>query len=99
MKDFITHLLFCLSEEAGEVQQVIGKIGRFGFDDINPNTQSENMLELQKEITDLIAVYEMICERNGFNGGISSEAKENKKARVLKYAAYSVSRGELTSFT
>lgn len=55
------HLLACIGEEAGEVQQAVGKALRFGLLDKNPNTTSTNWVDLRKEIHDLVAVFEGGC--------------------------------------
>lgn len=51
--------LAMLSEEAGEIVQIVGKILRHGYDSYNPNDQLQvtNHANLQNELTDLMAVF------------------------------------------
>ena len=95
MNTILDHLLFCLGEECGEIQQVAGKAGRFGLDDINPKTQESNLTEIRKEIHDLIAIYEMLCEECAIDGQIDVVLLAQKKQRVKQYMDYARNRGIL----
>lgn len=93
----IEHLLTCISEECAEVQQAVAKAQRFGLDDGYPGTDRTNRGDLEKEITDLFAVLEML-EDEGVLQVTSSRRKEIdlKKAKVCEFMRYAERRGTLT---
>jgi len=95
MNNKFDHLLGCVGEECGEIQQVAGKIVRFGALDTNPKTQDTNWIELKKEINDLVAVVEMLCAE--FDDSICFDRKmiSDKKKKVLQYMEYAKSIGQL----
>lgn len=89
------YFLACMGEECGEIQQAVGKSHRFGLLDTNPNTKNTNWVELRKEIHDLIAVYEMLCNEFDRVETLDRRLIETKKKRVLKYMKYSEQMGRL----
>ena len=84
------HLLACLGEESGEIQQVVGKIKRFGLHDHHPTKEMPNLEHLSREIHDLIAVYIMVKEELGISEVVWNEdgidAKIRKVNKYMKYA-------------
>lgn len=92
-------LLLKLSEESVEVSHAIHKALAFGLDDINPRTDGANWQRLVDEITDFLAVYEMLRDRESLQGIFSNapnrEAIEKKKKKVMKWLEYSRSRGKV----
>ena len=50
MNTRVDHMIGCVTEEAGEVQQVIGKIIRFGLYYHHPERRETNFAELRKEV-------------------------------------------------
>lgn len=53
--------LAMLAEEAGEIVQAVGKVLRHGYDSYHPNNPRMNNRELlAKEITDFLAVVELM---------------------------------------
>ena len=95
MKTEIDHLLYCAGEEGGEIQQAAGKAGRFGLFDTNPKTNQTNWFEFQNEVLDMVAIYEMICDRIDRRPNFDRERIEAKKHRVLIYMDYARERGQL----
>ena len=89
------HILYCIGEESGEIQQVLGKIGRFGMLDMNPTTNVNNFMHLMYEMHDIIAVWEMLCDEIGEDSEISRRLIDKKKNRVEKYMRYARKRGVL----
>lgn len=89
--DRVKHLLACLGEECGEVQQIVGKSLRFGIYDVNPKTNVSNIENLKLELFDIISVVEML-ERE-INGHLlpihfcqeDEDILGAKKDKVLKY--------------
>jgi len=95
MNTKLDHLIGCVGEECGEIQQVIGKIIRFGILDTNPHTKNTNWVELRKEVHDLVAVYEMVCDEFDRVETLDRKLIDKKKKRVLKYMEYAREKGQL----
>ena len=95
MKTELTHLLFCLAEECGELQQDIGKAGRFGVFDIRPHTSTSNWDTMRNELHDIVAIYEMLFTLLIEDTILYREMVEAKKIRVLKYMEYARDRQQL----
>ena len=95
MKTKMDHLIACIGEECGEVQQAVGKALRFGILDTNPKTKNTNWVELRKEVHDLIAVYEMLCYEFDRVPDLDRSLIEKKKKRVRKYMGYAREHGQL----
>lgn len=87
MKDSkqIKHLLACVGEECGEVQQLVGKSLRFGVLDCHPKTDAQNWGRLKEEVADVIAVYEMLADRMGEGPELDRGHIRNKKEKVISY--------------
>lgn len=83
--------LFCFSEECGECLQVIGKIGRHGYESSDPTKENAptNRRMLEDEIGDLLAIILLM----NHNGDIDEDRVNNaitaKLERVRKYLHYS----------
>ncbi len=94
------YLLACLAEECGEIQQVVGKIMRFGLDDLPPDGNKTNRELLQSEFIDLCSVYMMLVRAGvlPFPAEAEDEAVERKTERVKKYMEYSRKVGRLEPY-
>ena len=100
MKSKLTHLLACAGEECGEIQQVVGKILRFGLFDTNDGKKKDtNWVELRKEFHDLAAIFEMLCDEIDRVETLDRKMIEKKKKRVLKYMEYARDVGQLEKQT
>lgn len=86
-------LLTQLSEECGEVVQVVSKSLRFGLDDYH-EIPPANKEKLHAELTDLIGIYEPLVDE-GIIPCITQEGIENKKIKVEKYLLHSQKLGIL----
>lgn len=91
------YLLSCLSEEAGEITQAVGKAHRFGLLDKNPNSNNTNWVDLRNEVHDLIAVYEMLCLEFDRADNLDRHLLNAKQQRVTKLMKYSEELGRLAS--
>lgn len=89
------YLLTCISEEAGEVAQIIGKSQRFGLYSFKRDTNTMNIEELRKEVHDVIATWQMLCEHLGSDSSISGTLIDIKKARVEHFMESSRKHGHL----
>ena len=88
----IDHLLFCLGEECGELQQAVGKAGRFGIGASSRKTGMPNLESIQREFNDVLAMYEMMMLEvdesiidYSHNEEWIHDCIETKKAKVKKY--------------
>jgi hypothetical protein len=90
------HLLIKLMEECAEVQQRASKALIFTLEEIEPGQPYRNRDRLSQEITDLIAVLEMLEEDEiiSFSPVIREQISEKKK-KVLKFLDYSRELGTL----
>ena len=94
----LDYLLSSVGEEAGEVQQAIGKCMRFGLLDKNPKgtgTQPTNWVELRREVHDLVAVYELLCDEFDRVEHLDRAMIDKKKAKVRRWITYAVKQGRL----
>ena len=62
-----TERLSILLEECGEVQQVIGKILRHGYDSGHPDGGPTNRECLELELGDVYHAYQRLCVREDIN--------------------------------
>jgi len=82
--------LAILSEELGEVQQVIGKILRFGYASYNPETPHlpDNRGKLELELGDLRCIMKLMFQEEDIDEMIidlNSISKEEKINKWMKY--------------
>lgn len=80
------YLLFCLSEEAGEIIQVASKIYRFGQNDTAPGSSTYNKTHLAKEIGDLLGIVDMLREHGvDIDDEIVQMYRIGKRGRIAAY--------------
>jgi NTP pyrophosphatase (non-canonical NTP hydrolase) len=80
--------LACLLEECAEVQQIVGKILRHGYESYNPNDAKKltNRWLLEMELGDLLAVVSMMSLDNEDISETELEHhKQDKLKRIQKY--------------
>lgn len=89
------YLLTCLSEEAAEIIQAVGKAQRFGLDD-DYNDESPRQV-IEREFLDLVAVMDMILENDHVEDLIQYSAEEirAKQIKVKEFMKYSKDKGIL----
>ena len=95
MNTKLDHLLGCVTEEAGEVQQVIGKIIRFGLHDHNRGQKNTNLADLKQEVHDLYAVYQMVMNELGEDIHLCLDTLCEKQMKVDEYMEYARDVGQL----
>lgn len=88
----LDHLLACIGEESGEVQQAAGKSLRFGIYDRNPNTMKPNFSDLRGEVHDVLAIYYMICDELEEDSDIDPRLLQDKIDKVKRYMKYAEQR-------
>lgn len=92
--NMFSYLRECYYEESGEAMQRLGKIGRFGGDEVQPEQPHDNAQRFMGEFADLIAVYEMMAEA-GRVPALDRELVDSKKLRMRKWMVHSQGRGRL----
>ncbi len=90
----LEHLLIILAEECSEVAQRASKALRFGLDEVQPRQGLSNEQRLWQELSDLVAVSEMLLAERG-QGGVDPAAVQAKKAKVERFLEYSRQCGTL----
>lgn len=82
--------LACLMEECAEVQQIVGKIIRHGYESYNPFDphRTSNRKLLERELGDLIAVVNIVINGGDINGLDLKKAAKDKKVRIRRYLHY-----------
>ena len=101
MKSPLDYALGLIGEEAIEIAKEEHKCDRFGHDDIRPTTQTDNLRNVQAEITDLMAAIRIANLELARRGlpllRIDDEAGIQKKiARVAHYGHRSIRNGRLS---
>jgi hypothetical protein len=89
----LQHLLTKLAEEGSEIAQIALKTQQFGPSEVMPGQPLTNYQRCHQELNDLHAIVEMLNDYHDFGYQPDREAIENKKAKVLKYLAYSIELG------
>ena len=81
------YLLACVSEEAGELVQAVGKCQRFGLDSVNPNNGQYNLASVIDEYNDLMVVMKLLGSELGIEDNLNrpQDYLDDKCHRVLKY--------------
>lgn len=78
--------LAMLGEEAGEVQQIIGKILRHGYESTHPDDPHiTNRDYLMIELGDLLAVMKIMVKGGEITDEVILENGKSKMERIFKY--------------
>jgi hypothetical protein len=86
-------LLTKLAEECTEVGKLALKTAQFGLTEVCPGQPLNNAERTHEEIDDLMAAIEMLNEECGFGYMPNRERIAAKKAKVNKFADYSIVLG------
>lgn len=95
----LAFLTLYLSEEAGEILQVIGKINRFGLESSRPGSEKTNRQLLVEELNDFQAGIELLKEyldennRGGLPGLGDRDFIEKRKDKFQHFAQISIQHG------
>ena len=74
--------LVLLSEEMGEVQQAIGKIIRFGYDNKHMMNDAYNREVLEKECGDVLLAIRLLTEHDDIR---SQRVENHRKIKLLSF--------------
>lgn len=87
------HLLCILAEECAEVAQRVSKALRFTLDEVQPGQEATNAERIVGEMTDLIAVYEMLVGEGILRQWQGRRELQAKRDKIEKFLIYSASCG------
>ena len=90
MGEYEKYLLGVAAEECAETAVRLSKAQRFGLEDVQPGQKLDNEQRISQEVTDLLAVLDMLGIPYG-----NRKMKMAKWKKVLKFAKYSRSIGRL----
>jgi NTP pyrophosphatase (non-canonical NTP hydrolase) len=87
MNEDTREIILILSEECAEVAKEVSKIMRFGPDQIKPGKDKTNIAVLEEELGDLLAMIELLVDKDI---GVTNEGLEfAKKAKFEKLKKWS----------
>jgi len=87
MNEDTREIILILSEECAEVAKEVSKIMRFGPDQVKPGKDRTNIQVLEEELGDLLAMIELLTDKNI---GVTTEGLElAKKAKFEKLKKWS----------
>ena len=87
MNEDTREIILILSEECAEVAKEVSKIMRFGPDQIKPGKDQTNIQVLEEELGDLLAMIELLVDKDI---GVTNEGLElAKKAKFEKLKKWS----------
>ena len=87
MNEDTREIILIMSEECAEVAKEVSKIMRFGPDQIKPGKDKTNIQVLEEELGDLLAMIELLVDKNV---GVTNEGLElAKKAKFEKLKKWS----------
>jgi hypothetical protein len=92
------HLLTILAEECAEVAQRVSKALRFGLAEVQPGQPHTNAERINAEVSDLMAVLEMLHDAGALpvlspSMAVYKLAALSKKVKVEKFLEFSAGRG------
>lgn len=87
MNEDTREIILILSEECAEVAKEVSKIMRFGPDQVKPGKEKTNIQVLEEELGDLLAMIELLTDKNI---GVTKEGLDlAKKAKFEKLKKWS----------
>jgi NTP pyrophosphatase (non-canonical NTP hydrolase) len=87
MNEDTREIILILSEECAEVAKEVSKIMRFGPDQVKPGTDKTNIQVLEEELGDLLAMIELLVDKDV---GVTNAGLElAKKAKFKKLKQWS----------
>lgn len=87
MNEDTREIILIMSEECAEVAKEVSKIMRFGPDQIKPGKEKTNIQVLEEELGDLLAMIELLVDKDV---GVTNKGLElAKKAKFEKLKQWS----------
>ena len=79
--------LLILQEECSEVIQAVSKIFRFGKDNFKPGKPKTNREHLEEELGDMLAMIDIMMEKNVISWGNLEVAKRAKIEKLKQWSS------------
>jgi NTP pyrophosphatase (non-canonical NTP hydrolase) len=95
MNEDTREILLILQEECAEVTQAISKCFRFGPDQVKPNSSNNqtNVQALQEELGDLLAMIELLVDKDvGVTDNGLMKAKKNKFDKLKQWSNIAINK-------
>ena len=87
MNEDTREIILILSEECAEVAKEVSKIMRFGPDQVKPGKDKTNIQVLEEELGDLLAMIELLTDKNiGVSKQGLNKAKKAKFEKLKKWS-------------
>jgi NTP pyrophosphatase (non-canonical NTP hydrolase) len=87
MNEDTREIILILSEECAEVAKEVSKIMRFGPDQVKPGKDKTNIQVLEEELGDLLAMVELLTDKNiGVSKQGLNKAKKAKFEKLKKWS-------------
>jgi NTP pyrophosphatase (non-canonical NTP hydrolase) len=93
MDNELREILIILQEECNEVAKEICKIMRYGPDQIKPGTDFTNIQHLERELGDLLAMVELLQDKNvGITLKGMNKAKKKKFEKLKQWSNLTINK-------
>jgi NTP pyrophosphatase (non-canonical NTP hydrolase) len=93
MNEDTREIILILAEECAEVTKEISKIMRFGPDQCKPGKDRTNIQVLEEEIGDLLAMVELLVDKNvGVTNNGLELAKKAKFEKLKKWSNITINK-------
>ena len=86
MDDRLKEVMDILQEECGEVIVAVSKINRFGLDNFKPGKPKTNREHLEEELGDVLAMIDILLEKNVVSLVNLEVAKTAKIEKLKKWS-------------
>ncbi len=82
MNETVSEAMDILQEECAEVVQAVSKCRRFGLNNVKPGKERTNLECLEEEIGDLMAMVDILIEKNILSYDNLQKANKAKKEKL-----------------
>lgn len=86
MNEQTKEVMDILQEECAEVIQAVSKISRFGIDNLKPGKPKTNREHLEEELGDMLAMIDIMLERDVISWENLEAAKQAKIEKLKKWS-------------
>ena len=86
MDNTVKEVMDILQEECAEVIQAVSKISRFGIDNFKPGKPKTNREHLEEELGDMLAMIDIMLEKNVISIKHLEIAKAAKIEKLKKWS-------------
>ena len=87
MNEVVSEAMDILQEECAEVIQAVSKCRRFGLNNVKPGKDRTNLECLEEEVGDLLAMVDILVEKNILSLDNLNAANKAKKEKLKKWSS------------